>query len=371
MSFYVIELLNKGGKTKPAEWLHLIAGGDVPIQIERELENGTLEVVDLIQRYDQTALQAICNKFKQTEVDQTKAGRWAGLLLDWDHFSSMHDQQSDAAGWIMELQLRDDGVWGRIEWSDKGEAAVVGKQYKFASVTHQLCDCEMIGNSVIRPLSISKAALTNEPRNRLLKPYDVALLNRATKKIVLDNNTAPGAKAAAEQPAANKEITSMDYKAKLCEMLKIPATSTDAEIDAAIAARATTEAENATKATEAAKAVETANSAAEVAKTSETEAKNKLTVIEGDVTKLKGENTALLNSLVDADLVVYKPVIADPVAMKKQLLANRDGTLTILKSLKSAARDPKTLDNKGENPGAPAEKTGIARTVAAMKADKK
>jgi hypothetical protein len=219
----------------------------------------------------------------------------------------------------------------------------------------------MIGNGIIRPLAITKAALTNEPRNRLLKPYDVALLNRAVAKIVLDSKQISGAEGATKKPQPTKESATMDFKAMLIKMLGLPETATDAEIQSAVDAAAAKQVEiaDALKASEA----KCSTAAAEVVA-----ANSAKTAAEGEVATLKTENAALLNSLVDADLVAHKDVIVDPVAMKTQLLANRAGTLTILRSLKPAVREPKTLDNKGGNPdGKPVEKTGIARTVAAMK----
>lgn len=371
MSFYVIELTNKDGAMRPAEWLHLIAGGDVPITLEREGKDGALEEVALVQRYDRAALQAIVNSFGEYAKKQEVGGRWAGLLLDWDHFSSMADQQSDAAGWIMELQLRDDGIWGRIDWSDKGAAAVVGKQYKFASVTHHLRDCEMIGDGIIRPLAITKAALTNEPRNRLLKPYDVALLNRAVQKKVLDNAVPAGAESAAVKPQPTEESATMDFKAMCIKMLGLPETATDAEIQAACDAHAAKQTEMTDKAAADKAALEAANKSATEA-TAKVEAANSAkTAAEGEVAALKKTNGELLNALVDADLITHKAVIADPVAMKKQLLANRDGTLSILRSLKPAERAPRQLDNRGKTPDDKTEEpTGINRTAKAFAAAK-
>ena len=38
-----------------------------------------------------------------------------------------------AAGWIKAMELRDDGIWGQIEWTESGAAAVAGKEYRYLS----------------------------------------------------------------------------------------------------------------------------------------------------------------------------------------------------------------------------------------------
>lgn len=58
------------------------------------------------------------------------------LPLDYNHATVMAAKsggEAPAAGWIVELQSREDGIWGRVEWTPAGEKAVEGKEYRFLS----------------------------------------------------------------------------------------------------------------------------------------------------------------------------------------------------------------------------------------------
>jgi phage I-like protein len=288
------EILNRAGELPADGWLHLVAPGDVRISLERD--NG--EPVTLTQVYDRDGMQAMVNRFAS---DQQAAGeRWAGLLLDWDHFSSDTDKPSEAAGWIMELQLRDDGVWGRVDWSDAGKAAVLGKRYKFASATHGLNDVQILGGGRVRPVHLKKAALTNEHRNKMLKPYDPELLNRAADGL---------------PPEETKKGDHMDYKAMLLKLLALPAEATDETIQNACASRDQ----------------EMTNRAAEV-------------------TTLKTSVTALTADLVERDLKDFAGVIKDADGIRAALLQNRDGTLKVLRGL-AVSPEGKLLQNRdGKQP---------------------
>ncbi|MFZ7089845.1 phage protease [Primorskyibacter sp. 2E233] len=40
-----------------------------------------------------------------------------------------------AAGWIKELATRADGIWGRVEWTDRASAMIAAREYRFLSPT--------------------------------------------------------------------------------------------------------------------------------------------------------------------------------------------------------------------------------------------
>jgi phage I-like protein len=64
---------------------------------------------------------------------------------------------SPARGWIVELQNRADGIWGRSEWNESGTALMTDKAYKGISpvFTYDKADGTVI--------AILSAALTNNP----------------------------------------------------------------------------------------------------------------------------------------------------------------------------------------------------------------
>jgi phage I-like protein len=80
---------------------------------------------------DQAAMQAI--------VDRTM--RLAGgkeLVVDYDHQSVFGavpgvGGRAPAAGWIKDLQVRTDGIYGRVEWTDVAATAIRAGEYKYIS----------------------------------------------------------------------------------------------------------------------------------------------------------------------------------------------------------------------------------------------
>ncbi len=60
------------------------------------------------------------------------------LMIDYDHqsfFATRPDVggTAKAAGWIKEFQVRDDGIWGRPEWTPAARAAIEAGEYRYLS----------------------------------------------------------------------------------------------------------------------------------------------------------------------------------------------------------------------------------------------
>jgi hypothetical protein len=87
------------------------------------------------------------------------------LPVDYDHLSMDPQRPGDgvAAGWIKELQLRQNGdeLWALVEWTPEGSAAIRNKHYQFVSPSfvknHIHKDGQTIGTTLLA------AAITNHP----------------------------------------------------------------------------------------------------------------------------------------------------------------------------------------------------------------
>lgn len=99
-------------KTDPGGWIHIAPFGEHPHSC------GVIQVVD---RKGCDAMVAALEARREREGDA-----FAGVLLDYDHFSMDTDKPSEAAGWVVDLATRDDGLWGRVRWTDTGLKAVEG-----------------------------------------------------------------------------------------------------------------------------------------------------------------------------------------------------------------------------------------------------
>lgn len=120
----------------------------------------------VVQVVDREACEAMVQRFEAEEA----VDNFAGLLIDFDHFSLDQGNKSEAAGWIVGLEARGvaggdgearnaewgpaaeqarcgAGLWARIRWSDLGEEAVKGGRYRFISPVWARSDCVDVGPS--------------------------------------------------------------------------------------------------------------------------------------------------------------------------------------------------------------------------------
>jgi phage I-like protein len=143
-------------KFKKDGWVHVMPLGEFS-----HAEAGVVQVID------SEALKAITEDFKA----KAETENFPGLLVDFDHFSMDTDKPSEAAGWIAELKSDNEGLWAKVRWTAKGEAAVTGGEYRLVSpVFPKPSLCEDLGESRIRPRQLQSVALTNEPNIKGARP---------------------------------------------------------------------------------------------------------------------------------------------------------------------------------------------------------
>lgn len=88
------------------------------------------------------------------------------VLLDFDHESGDPEKRTTAAGWIVEVEAREDGLWGRVRWSAAGEQALTGGEYRYVSPVWLV---ENLGGARVRPIRLVEAGLTNKPNLKGLR----------------------------------------------------------------------------------------------------------------------------------------------------------------------------------------------------------
>lgn len=149
-------LLNRDGFQMPADGWYQVA----PLGEFAHAQAGLVQVVD------PEACAAMVNRF----ADEATGANFAGLLVDFDHFSLDGEKRSEAAGWITALENRDGGLFAKIRWSDVGEEAVKGGRYRFLSPVWSRSDCVDLGNGRVRPVRLLNAAVTNDPNLKGMQP---------------------------------------------------------------------------------------------------------------------------------------------------------------------------------------------------------
>lgn len=58
------------------------------------------------------------------------------IAVDYDHqlvHAARNGQPAPAAGWIIDLEARKDGIWGLIEWTAKAAAHLAAREYRYIS----------------------------------------------------------------------------------------------------------------------------------------------------------------------------------------------------------------------------------------------
>lgn len=78
------------------------------------------------------------------------------ILVDYEH-RSYYGTDSSAAGWCHAAELRDDGIWARIDWTDAAREKIEAREYRFISPEFQ----SHISTSEI--LTLDAVSLVNRP----------------------------------------------------------------------------------------------------------------------------------------------------------------------------------------------------------------
>lgn len=125
-------------------WMLLVPAGSFSARDGRKFVAGT-----------KSEMEAIVARTRQYHAS-------TDIVVDYDHQSVFGAKDgvggtARAAGWIKELQVRDDGIWGRVEWTSSALEAIKAGEYRYLSpvIPHRKSDG--------RILIILNAALTNTP----------------------------------------------------------------------------------------------------------------------------------------------------------------------------------------------------------------
>ena len=60
----------------------------------------------------------------------------ADIPVDYDHqimYAKDNGQPAPAAGWIKDFSTRPDGLWGRVEWTERAAAHLKNREFRYLS----------------------------------------------------------------------------------------------------------------------------------------------------------------------------------------------------------------------------------------------
>lgn len=268
-------IANRDFKLPADGWMQLFPFAEVPAPIE----TAAGRIVEVVQVLDRPAAEAVLAAFRE----QAARPNFGGILVDFDHFSLDPNKESRSAAWIDELQVRDDGMWWKGRITNSGRTALEGGDYRFISPVLEFPRRDYRPGERVRPFALHSAGLTNDPRAKGGAP-------------ISNRDGTPATAATATQPTMKS-------------VLKLLGLADDASEESALAA-------------------------VQTLITNRQTADSRATKAEGQVTALTTERDTLLTAVVEADLDKFAPVIANRDDVKKQLIANRTGTLALLAALK-------------------------------------
>ena len=300
----LLDRMADGQFSQPSDgWYHIVPQGDFP-----HPDSGSVQVIDA------AALRAMMDRFAEEKANP----HFAGLLVDFDHFSYDTGRSSEAAGWIIDLEQRTGGLWGRIRWSDLGRQAIEHGRYRLLSPTWRPSDVERLGSKRIRPVRLDSVGLTNQPNLRGMAPLTNRKWTRERAMIPVTPR-AEGFREFAVNPSTKGPMKNIHAA------LGLPAEASEETALASIA--------------------ELRNRAVG--------AEEALAPLKNRNAELEQQNSALLESQVEADLAHFGSRFK-PDAREKwraALLHNRANTLELLDSLPETPQPPAV---NGRLIGAPA-----------------
>ncbi|MEQ5870239.1 hypothetical protein J4E08_10050 [Sagittula sp. NFXS13] len=174
--------------------LPLVAAGSVPDWL-RLVPNGRSKAYDGRGPYFyEDARHVIANSF----------GFSPRIHIDVNHSTESAAKlgaPSEAQGYIVEMQERDDGIWGRVDWNPSGAALMSNRSYWGASPV-------LLHDKAGKIIAIKSLALVNDPALRALT--------------------------ALSAQSAQKETLGMEFLMKLAEILGLGADASEDDVSAAI-----------------------------------------------------------------------------------------------------------------------------------------
>ena len=150
----LVGLANRFESAEGDEFVQLTPFGDFPH------EKG-------IQRVDRKAAEAMANHFNSVASRVKRLFAGVPFYIGHPDVKAFANEFRDgkAYGWVKALEVREDGLYGKVEWSGPGKEMLANSHYKFASPhwnAETLSETKN-GKKIFRPVELVSVGLTNRP----------------------------------------------------------------------------------------------------------------------------------------------------------------------------------------------------------------
>lgn len=204
-----------------AKLIEINAAGaqDVPSRVLL-LPAGNLTTFDGV-RYlvDDLAMQSILAAFAERQID---------LVIDYEHQTHLSEGEAPAAGWVKDLEAGREGIWGRVDWTDKAQNYLAEREYRYLS------PAILVNKETRRVQEITDLGLTNAPRINAYPPVvnkggaegdDMEFLNKLIKLLGLEAGADEGKALQAVESIIN---SAKELRAKVWKMAGAEESADDA-----------------------------------------------------------------------------------------------------------------------------------------------
>lgn len=103
---------------------------------------------------DDESFKSIRCKFMERQVE---------IPIDYEH-QTLKDVEAPAAGWIKDIVLKSDGIYGVVDWTERAAGYLKNQEYKYLSPVIS------VRNSDRKAIGLHSAALTNTPAINAMTP---------------------------------------------------------------------------------------------------------------------------------------------------------------------------------------------------------
>lgn len=171
-------------------------------------------------------------------INQFQAGK-KDIVIDYEH-QTLTGQVAPAAGWIKELDWRDDGLWAKADWTDKARKHITDKEYRYHSPVF------LVEKGTRKIAKLHNVALTNQPkmtgvREIILKSFNNTINNlqenemmKVKQKLGLPETASEEDCVSAIEALMNKDKPTQEVLKAVTETLSLKADAGKSEIVASI-----------------------------------------------------------------------------------------------------------------------------------------
>jgi phage I-like protein len=78
----------------------------------------------------------VASDLKKIVETTNHLSRGVDIAIDYEHqfdYASLNGKPAPAGGWIKSLEIKEDGIWGNVEWTEAAHKMIAQKEYRYLS----------------------------------------------------------------------------------------------------------------------------------------------------------------------------------------------------------------------------------------------